>query len=219
MSGRVQRKHTRPSARVKRQQALLVRAVFGSLVLCATFGTPTVAKTTSSSEHEISQQDTSLRVEWATEVFRRGFKDIWKEIASNKPDPEKLDLTFNQRGQTNEIINAGDIRWNDAVEKFVNTLSISGALENSLLSVSLKNDKQKFSARVVATFESELKVTPAVQNIELLRSRARAATHDENMLLALNGMTLSANGKQLVMQLEMSREQVGNLLRKQLALP
>ena len=160
-----------------------------------------------------------MRVEWATDVFRSAFKDIYKEIAISKPDPEKLDLTFNERGQTNEIVNAGDIRWNDSVEKFVNALSISGALGNSLLSVNLKNDQQKFSARVTATFEAELNVAPAAQNIERLRSLARSATNDENVVVALNSMVLSANGKQLVMQLEMSREQAGNLLRQHLSLP
>jgi hypothetical protein len=32
-------------------------------------------------------------------------------------------------------------------------------------------------------------------------------------------MAFSANGKQLTMQLEMSREMAGNLLRRQLSLP
>lgn len=219
MNGKVQRKHQRSQATARRQQALLVRAVFGSLVLCATFGAPTTTQATPSFTQGVSQQDASLRVEWATEVFRRGFRDICKEIAAGQPDLERLDLTFNQRGQTNEIVNAGDIRWNDSVEKFVDALSLSGALGNSLLSVSLKNEQQKFSARVTATFEAELNVAPAAQNIERLRSLARSATNDKNVAVALNSMVLSANGKQLVMQLEMSREQAGNLLRQQLSLP
>jgi len=203
----------------QRQQTLLVRAVVGSLVLCAAFGAPTVAQASPSSEQIILQQDAPMRIEQATEVFRRGFRDIRKEIAAGKLDPERLDLTFNQRGQTNEIINAGDVRCNDPVEKFADALSVSGRLESSRLSVSLRNDEQKFSARITAPFESEFNAAPAVQNIELLRSLARSATHDENVSIVLNSMRLSANGKQLIMQLEMSREAIGNLLRKHLSLP
>jgi hypothetical protein len=125
MNGKVQRKHMRPQATAPRQQALIVRTVVSSLVLCAAFGASTAAQTTQSS----------------------------------------------------------------------------------------------FSARLTATFEAELNVPPAAQNIERLRSLARSATNDENVTIALNSMVLSANGKQLVMQLEMSREQIGNLLRQQLSLP
>lgn len=196
-----------------------MRAVVGSLVLCAAFGTPTTTQATPPLRRGVSQQDAPLGVEQAMETLRRGLRDIRKQIAASKPDPERLDLTFNQRGQTNEILNAGDPRWNDSVEKFVETLSLSGALGNSLLSVSLKNDGQKFAASLVATFDSELRVAPVVQNVEFLRGLARAATRDENVSVALNSMTLSANGKQLVMRLEMSREQVGNLLRQHTSLP
>jgi len=203
----------------QRQQTLLVRAVVGSLVLCAAFGAPTVAQASPASEQIILQQDAPMRIEQATEVFRRVFRDIRKEIAAGKLDTGRLDLTFNQRGQSNEFINAGDIRWNDSVEKFADALSVSGVLESSCLSISLRNDEQKFSARITATFESEFNAAPAVQSIELLRSLARSATHDENVSVVLNSMRLSANGKQLIMQLEMSREAIGNLLRKHLSLP
>jgi hypothetical protein len=146
-------------------------------------------------------------------------RDIRKEIAADKPDLEKLNLTFNQYGQTNVIVNAGDARWNEPVEKFVRLLSGSGAFGDSLLSVSLKIDGQKFSAKVVATFDAEPSVASVIQNLETLRSLARALARDDNEAVALNSMTLSANGKQLIMQLEMSREQAGNLLRKHTSLP
>jgi hypothetical protein len=60
---------------------------------------------------------------------------------------------------------------------------------------------------------------PRLQKIESLLAPARLIRHDDDLAIVMNNMTLSANGKQLVMYLELSREQAGNLLRKHLSLP
>ncbi|CAN5433859.1 MAG: hypothetical protein H0T63_03465 [Pyrinomonadaceae bacterium] len=223
MKVQAQPKFFRMSDAAARQQVFL-RAVVGSIMLCATLApiaagqTATSAELAQGTEGEASFR--SMRSERVESSFSQGLKTIRREIVANKPEPSRLDITFNQRGNTNEIINAGDSRWESPVEELVNMLSISGVFEGfPRLSVNLKMDEQRAAANIVATFTSELHATQSAQNIESLLAQARRSSHDEELTVVLNNMTLSANGKRLAMSLEMSRERAGNLLRKHLSLP
>jgi hypothetical protein len=201
----------------------VARVVAGSLMLCVVFSVPVAPHTVTSSEQGTLLQDASdeiARVERAKDFLREKVRETKTAAASDKPDLDRLDITFNQHGSTNEIVISGVAHWGCPVKEFVNALSMSGALEGSpLLNVRLKADEQDASTRIITTFDNEQNVARSAQDVEKLLALARLTARDVELVTVLNNMTLSANGKQLVMKLEMSREQAGNLLHKFLALP
>ena len=115
---------------------------------------------------------------------------------------------------------AANGRWQSLAGEFVAALSDSGALSAlkgaDHLTITLRLD-ERASARLNAVVNSAEQAAQLAQNYNTLLDLARFSGRDG--VEVLNNMAFNANGKWLTMQLEMSREQAGNLLRKHLSLP
>lgn len=207
----------------QRQQRLLLRAVVGSLVISSALSAPATAQPTFgllTQPTQVQQDWPEKRTERVSDVLRRGLREIREQVASDSPELARLNLAFTRRGQTNEIVNSGDARWNAPVESFINALSIGGAFEgHPLFTLSLKTEDPNFNAVLIAAFESEAQAERAVQSTGNLLALARLAARGDGLAAVLSGMSASAGGKQLVVKLGMTSEQAGNLLRQSLAKP
>ena len=234
MNGRVQRqKHTRPGAHVKRQQALLVRAVVGSFVLCAALAPNALSQT--GGAQGVYQKDAASEVKEFRPIYARPFRELLAKtralIEAGELNPQDVfDFTLeaerNADGTLRDIkfieAAAANGRWRTLVREFIAVLSDSGALSAlkgaDRLTITLRLD-ERASARLRAVVNSAEQAAQLAQNYNTLLDLARFSQRGREGVEVLNNMAFNANGKQLTMKLEMSREMVGNLLRKQLSLP
>ncbi|HYG11518.1 MAG TPA: hypothetical protein VD835_16345 [Pyrinomonadaceae bacterium] len=228
MNGKVQRKHQRPTPTAKRRQALLVRAVVSSLVLCAALA-----------PHALGQGAPAYQQTPDTKEFRpinaRPFRDLLAKTrglieAGELNAEDAFDFTIeadrNADGSLKGVkfTKAQDAgaRWKPLVEEFLAVLSESGALsalqEADHLTITLKLDGRA-SATLRSSLASGERAVELAQNYNALVAVGRLMQRGREGVEILNNMAFSANGKQLSMQLEMSREQAGNLLRQHLSLP
>jgi hypothetical protein len=242
MNGRLQRRHQRPTAHAKRQQALLVRAVVGSLVLCALFGAPVAAQTQSAPVSLVEglaslPRDSNIKLDRAidTKKLRQALAEIRRlaqagELdldsdlhlkalaeAHNAPD-ETLWYSIHVNGQP-----GSDERWFKPLAGLIVELRDSYVLQHLTTSqnvkLELKLDRQNAVLYLDAAYPSTERASQIANYYVGFFDRMRAAHPDADEVVVLNNMTVSASGKHLTMQLEMSREMVGNLLRQQLSLP
>jgi hypothetical protein len=231
MKGRVQRqKHQRPTAAVKRRQALLVRAVVGSLVLCAALAPHTLAQ----GAPAYQQQQTPDTKEFRP-INARPFRDLLAKtrglIERGEINPRDVfDFTLeagrNADGTLRDIkfteAAAANGRWRPWMQEFVAALSDSGALSGLTgadhLTITLRLD-ERASVRLQAVVNSVEQAAQLAQNYNALIALARLDRRGREAVEIFNNMAFSANGKQLTMQLVMTREQAGNLLRQHTSLP
>ena len=228
MNGKPQRqKHQRPTATAKRRQALLVRAVVGSLVLCAALA-----------PHALAQESPAFRQQTPdTKEFRpvnaRPFRELLAKtralIEAGELNPQDVfDFTLeagrNPDGTLSDIkfveAAAANGRWRTLVREFATVLSDSGALsaltDADRVTITLRLD-ERASARLHAVVNSTEQAAQLAQNYNALVALGRLSGREGVEIF--NNMAFSANGKQLTMQLVMTREQAGNLLRKHTSLP
>jgi len=235
MNGKVQRRHPRPTATIKRQQALLVRAVFGSLVLCAALA-PQASSQQSSLLEQAERERQVERVEVQT------LRDFWAKVkGSLERDEIDLNGTFDlaleaERDEEGTLRNvrvsragASDQHWRELAQSFAFALSTStDALQrfdrlvhpstSRHISISLKLDEQNLVGKMVYTIERDDYVprsNPAWNQVWIQSNGHR----DKDQDIVFSHMAFSCGQKQLRMHLEMTREQAGNLLRQHLALP
>jgi hypothetical protein len=230
MNGRVQRqKHQRPTATAKRRQALLVRAVVGSLVLCAALAPHALAQESPAFRHETPD------AKEFRPVNARPFRDLLAKtrglIETGELNPQDV-FDFTLEAERNADGTLGDIkfteaaaangRWRPLVQEFVSVLSDSGALsaltDADRVTITLKWD-ERASARLHAVVNSTEQAAQLAQTYNALVALGRLNRRGREGVEILNNMAFSANGKQLTMQLEMTREMVGNLLRQHTSLP
>ncbi|HZG50921.1 MAG TPA: hypothetical protein VEZ40_02190 [Pyrinomonadaceae bacterium] len=236
MSVKVQRqKHQRPTATAKRRQALLVRAVVGSLVLCAALAPPAVSQT--GGAQDVYRQNAAPEVKEFRSINTRPLRDVLEKTralieAGELSVGDAFDFTIeadrNADGSLKAIRfakahNETHARWKPVVEEFITALSESGALsslqEARRLSIRLKLNGGA-AATLHASLDSEERADALAQSHNALADFWRLGRRGgREGVEILNNMAFSANGKQLTMQLEMTREMVGNLLRKHLSLP
>jgi hypothetical protein len=233
MNGRVQRKYQRPTANAKRRQALLVRAVVGSLVLCAALAPNALSQT--GTGQGVYQQDATREVKEFRPIHAAPFRELLAKtrrlIEAGKLSPQDtfdftLEAERNADGTLRDIkfieVATANGRWHPLVQEFVTVLSDSGALSGlqgaDQLTITLRLD-ERASARLRAVVNSAEQAAQLAQNYNALLDLARISQRGREGVEVLNNRTFSANGKQLTMQLEISREQAGNLLRKHLSLP
>ncbi|HEX8456283.1 MAG TPA: hypothetical protein VF656_03095 [Pyrinomonadaceae bacterium] len=233
MNGRVQRqKRERPTAAGKRRQALLVRAVVGSLVLCAALAPHALAQGSSA-----TPQQTPDAREFRP-INARPFRDLLAKtrrlIEEGKLSPQDtFDFTLEAERNADGTLRdlkftegaAANGHWRPLAHEFVAALSDSGALFSSLpgaehLTITLRLD-ERASARLNAVFNSAEQAAQLAQTYNTLLDMGRRIPHVARgaSIEILNNMAVSANGKQLTMQLEMSREMAGNLLKQHTSLP
>jgi len=232
MNGKVQRqKRERPTAAVKRRQALLVRAVVGSLVLCAALAPHALAQDSSPAA---AGRQTSTAQEFRP-INARPFRELLTKtqglIAAGELDPQDVfDFTLEARRDADGTLRdfkfteaaAANGRWRTLAREFVAVLSDSGALsaltDADHLTITLRLD-ERASARLHAVVNSAEQAAQLAQNYNALLDVARLTGRDRAGVEILNNMAFNANGKQLTMRLEMTREMAGNLLRQHTSLP
>ena len=228
MNGKVQRqRHQRPTATARRRQALLVRAVVGSLVLCAALAPQTLAQDNKPHDNQIQLAHSRQLRELLTEVRKLVKLDdfdlnktvdiaVEAEAVGNAEDDPLHYVKITCSPETDQF-------WGDVVSRAVVALRSSNAQQvlkgAQHVSLKLRLDGQYAGASVIATFDSEVRASQLADGYNGLLAFARSNRRNADVALVLNNMTVSANGKQLSMLLEMPREQAGNLLRKHLSLP
>jgi hypothetical protein len=241
MNGKVQRqKHQRPTATAKRRQALLVRAVVGSLVLCAALAPHALAQGSPAYQQQQTPDARELRpgettVEKFPTINTRPFRELLVKtrglIEAGELNPQDVfDFTIeaerNADGTLRDIkfteAAAANGRWQSLAREFVEVLSDSGALSSlpdaGRLTLTLRLD-ERASARLHAVVNSAEHAAQLAQGYNALVGLARHSQRGRAGVEILNNMAFSANGKQLIMQLEMTREMAGNLLRRHTSLP
>jgi len=212
-----------------------VRAVFGSLVLCAALAPQTYAQQSSPPElAEVARQ--IERVEVQT------LRDFWAKVKGSLEHGE-IDLkgTFDlaleaDRDEDGTLRNvrvsragASDERWRELAQAFAFALSTStDALQrfdrlvhpstSRRVSISLKLDEQHLVGRMVYTIERDDHAPRSNPGWNLVWIRSDGQ-RDKDQDIIFNHMGFSSGRKQLCMHLEMTREQAGNLLRQHLSLP
>jgi hypothetical protein len=229
MNGKVQRqKHQRPTSAAKRRQAILVRAVVGSLVLCAALAPHALA------QGSPAQRETAEAGEFRP-INARPFRDLLTKTrglieagALNTEDAFDLTIEADRhadgtfRNFTYAKSQLGDARWQPVLEQFISVLSESGALsalqEADHVTITLKLDGGA-SATLRSALASDLRADALAHSYNALLDLGRLTRRGHDGVEILNNMAFSANGKQLTMQLEMTREMVGNLLRQHTSLP
>jgi hypothetical protein len=234
MNGKVQRqRHARPGAHARRRQALLVRAVVGSLVLCAALAPQALGQ--QQQQQSAATQTASAEVKEFRPINARPFRELLAKTqrlveAGELSTQDTFDFTLeaerNADGTLRDIkfIEAATAngRWHPLVREFVAVLSASGALsaltDAGHLTITLRLDKRA-TARLQTVVKSNEQAAQLAQNHNLLLDLGRASQRGRAGIEVLNNMAFSANGKQLTMRLEMSREMFGNLLRQHLSLP
>lgn len=205
-----------------------MRAVVGSLVLCAALA-----------PHALAQESPALRQTPDAKEFRpinaRPFRNLLAKtrglIEAGELNPaDTFDFTIeaerNANGTLRDIkfteVATANGRWHSLVREFVSVLSDSGALaalkDADHLTITLRLDTRA-SARLHAVVNSAEQAAQLAQNYNTLLDLGRYSQRGREGVEILNNMAFNANGKQLTMQLEMTREMVGNLLRKHLSLP
>jgi len=231
MKGKVQRqRYQRPTAAVKRRQALLVRAVVGSLVLCAALAPPAPAQQGSPAYQPQTPDAKEFRP-----INARPFRDLLAKtrglIEAGELNPQDV-FDFTLEAERNADGTLGDIkfteaaaangRWRPLAREFVTVLSDSGALsaltDADRVTITLRLD-ERASARLHAVVNSAEQAAQLAQNYNALVALGRLSRRGHEGIEILNNMAFSANGKQLTMQLEMTREMIGNLLRQHTSLP
>ena len=234
MNGKVQRqKHQRSGAHAKRQQALLVRAVVGSLVLCAALAPNALSQT--GAPQGVYQKDAASEVKEFRPIYARPFRELLAKTralieAGELNAQDVFDFTLeaerNADGTLRDIkfteAAAANGRWRSLAREFIAVLSESGALSAlqgaDHLTFTLRlDDHARASLRAVVN--STEQAAQLAHHYNALVQLGRFSQRGRAGVEVLNNMAFSANGKQLTMQLEMSREMFGNLLRQQLSLP
>jgi hypothetical protein len=229
MNGKVQRqKHQRPTATAKRRQALLVRAVVGSLVLCAALAPAALAQ--GAPAHRQTPDTKEFRP-----INARPFRDLLAKTrglieAGELSARDTFDFTIKAERNANGTLRdirfteaaTANGRWHPLVREFVAVLSDSGVLaalkDADHLTITLRLDSRA-SAHLHAVVNSAEQAAELAQNYNTLLYLTRSGQRGRDGVEILNNMAFSANGKQLSMRLEMTREMVGNLLRKHTSLP
>lgn len=235
MNGKVQRKSSRQTATARRRQALLVRALVGSLVLCAALAPTNALAQSDGAQQGAFQRNAAPEVKGFRPINSRPLHDLLAKtqsmIKAGELSPQDT-FDFNIEADRNADGSLGNVvvtpahnsnpRWEPLLKEFVAALSESGAIsllqDVDHLTITLKLD-ERASANLQAVVASDGSAAQMAQNYNALLGLARLQRRGREGVEVLNQMTFSANGKQLLMQLEMSREQVGNLLQKHSSLP
>jgi hypothetical protein len=210
-----------------------VRAVVGSLVLCAALA-PTALSQTSGAQG-VYQKDDAPQVKQFRPINAAPFRELLAktqrlidagELNSQDVFDFVIEAERNADGTLRDIrfteAAAANGRWRSLVREFVTVLSDSGVLsalqDADRLTMTLKLD-ERARAGLSAVVKSDEQAAQLAQTYNALLHLGRISRRGRVGVEVLNNMAFSANGKQLTMQLDMTREMFGNLLRQHLSLP
>jgi hypothetical protein len=211
-----------------------VRAVVGSLVLCAALA-PTALSQTGGAQGVYQKDAAVAEFKEFRPINAAPFLDVLEKtqrlIAAGKlSSGDVFDFTFeadrNADGTFRNVkiteAAAANGRWRSLAQEFITVLGESGALsaltDADHLTLTLKLD-ERARAGLSTVVKSNEQAAQLAQTYNTLLDLGRFSRRGQAGVEVLNNMAFSANGKRLTMQLEMSRELVGNLLRQQLSLP
>jgi hypothetical protein len=215
------------------QQQLLLRALVGSLVFCAALAAPARAQV---SQAEVSGAPQEAETAPVPAVNLSPFKGLLARALRLRADGslaagDAFDFTVEaDRAEDGTLRNvelagasAGNDHWRELAKDFIAAVG-----ESRLLAVF------KDALHVGMRFRLDAQTGLAALNFEAPsadRAQQLARQYDGLVRLALlhrrgdtsaavlDGLKVSASGKQFAVKLEMSREQLGNLLRQSLSLP
>lgn len=207
-----------------------MRAVVGSLVLCAALAPHALAQGSPAQRQQQTPDAREFRP-----INARPFRDLLTKTgdliergelnlqdvfdftleAERNADGTLRDIKFTEAAAANG-------RWRPLASEFVAALSDSGALSGLTgadhLTITLRLD-ERASARLQAVVNSAEQAAQLAQNYNALIALGRLDRRGREGVEIFNNMAFSAKGKQLTMQLVMTREQAGNLLRQHTSLP
>ncbi|HEX8338848.1 MAG TPA: hypothetical protein VF621_19165 [Pyrinomonadaceae bacterium] len=115
---------------------------------------------------------------------------------------------------------ASDPALRALAQDFVNSVNDSHALaylsDVSRMSMTFTLDGERFRALTTSDAPSEARAEEMARGYRLLINVGRLAKRGTDEGALLSGMKVSASGKQLLMNLDMPREQMGNILLRQI---
>jgi hypothetical protein len=115
---------------------------------------------------------------------------------------------------------AADPTLRAVAQDFVNSVNDSHALsflnEVSRVTMTFTLDGERFKAQTASDVPSETRAEELARGYRMFINVGRLAKRGTDEGAILSGMKVSASGKQLLMNLDMPREQMGNILLRQI---
>lgn len=156
-------------------------------------------------------------------VRTRGLKDRGK-LDLSKPRTLTVDVDRAEDGTlSNPVItgaSASDPNFRAVAQDFVTSLSESRALQPlegvSHVRMTFTLDGERFSAHTASDTPSAARAEEMARGYRMMLNIGRMMRRGTPEGAVLAGMKLSSSGKQLVMNLDTTREAMGNLLLKQI---
>lgn len=115
---------------------------------------------------------------------------------------------------------AADPALRAVAQDFVNSVNDSHALsflsDVSRMSMTFTLDGERFKALTASDAPSEARAEEMARNYRVFLNVGRLAKRGTDEGAIMSGMKVSASGKQLLMNLDMPREQMGNILLRQI---
>ena len=115
---------------------------------------------------------------------------------------------------------AADPQLRAVAQDFVTSVNESHALaflsDVSRVSMTFTLDGERFQAQTASDAPSETRAEEMARGYRMFVNFGRLAKRGTDEGALLNGMKVSASGKQLLMNLDMPREQMGNILLRQI---
>ncbi|HVG30085.1 MAG TPA: hypothetical protein VM864_10330 [Pyrinomonadaceae bacterium] len=215
------------------QQQLIWRALVGSLVFCAALAAPARAQASPPETPSAPQEAETAPV---PTVNLSPFRDLLAKALRLRADgsltaDDTFDFTVEaDRAEDGALGNvaiggasAGSDHWRELARDFISAVSDSRLLAvfKDALHVHMRFRLDARTSLASLNFEapSAERAQQLARGYEGLVRIASLQQRGANSAALLNGLKVSASGKQFAVKLEMSREQLGNLLRQSLSLP
>jgi hypothetical protein len=151
-------------------------------------------------------------------LHEEGKLDLSKQYSILVAGDRREDGTLTNVQITGE--SAADPNLRAVAQDFVNSLNDSHALavltDVSRVSMNFTLDGERFKALTTSDAPSEARAEEMARNYRMLLNVGRLAKRGTDEGVLMSGMKVSASGKQLLMNLDMPREQLGNILLRQI---
>jgi hypothetical protein len=220
-----------PTAAAQQQQ-LIWRALVGSLFFCAALAAPARAQAATPESQGVPQEAETASV---PTVNTNPFRDLLAKALRLRADgslntEDTFDFTVEaDRAENGTLSNvavggsASNQRLYELARDFIAALGDSRLLapfKDALhVSLRLRLDAQTALASATLDAASEERARQAANGYAGIFYISSVSKRGTDLGLALKNVQVSSSGKQIAFRLEMSREQLGNLLRQSLSLP
>jgi hypothetical protein len=229
---------SRDAARVEQARALARFAVLGAFVFGllpasivglaqarkstgATNDTTPVKKTAKTEKAESTKVDMSpIRgfITRAKQLHEQGKLDLSKPQTISVEGERQQDGTLTDVQITGESSSNAEFRR--VAEDFVASVNQSHALkfldDVSHMRMVFTLDGERFRADTASETPSAERADAMARGYRMMLNFARIAKRGTDEAAVMRGMKISSNGKQLLMNLDMPREQMGNILLRQI---